>query len=162
MRTKTIELYTFDELAPEIQERVISDWRNNMDWEDYEHELDEGFESIERFCESFGVSVSECHISAFQPCYLRSDATPEHFRNIKLKSIDREAMPTGYYIDSYLWETFYDEFKCSSNAYHAFQYAIESAIAAIKQACEYYYEDESIISRIQANEYEFLEDGTLS
>ena len=161
MRTQTISLYTFEELPDTVKAKVIEGYRNGIDYTEYEHELDEGFASIEAFCEHFGVKVKECSINAFSHAYITTTAEQDNFRGIKLSSIDRDYMPTGYYLDCDLWETFHDDFKDTGNAKYAFECALEAAINAIQQSCESYYEDDSIIARLEANEYEFLECGEI-
>lgn len=161
MKTHTITTYSFQELSDDIREQVIKRELDDMDYTYYEHEIDEGFESIKFFCEYFNIEIDKAHIDVYGPCYVHTNATPSNFRGVKLKSIPRDYMPTGYYVDWYLWEVFYDRFKESGNAFEAFLNAIESATDAIKRSCEDYYQEDSIIARIDANEYEFLEDGTI-
>ena len=100
-------------------------------------------------------------MSPFNRAYVITTAENENFRGVKLKSIDRDYMPTGYYMDSYLWETFHEEFKLSGNAMEAFRCALQAAIHSVQLSCESYYEDESIIARLEANEYEFLVCGEI-
>lgn len=162
MKTHTITTYDFNELDDNIKELVIDRYRNDMAHRYYEHELDEGYASIENFCQHFGVTVKECCMSPFNRAYIITDATPAHFRGFKLKSINPDYCPTGYYIDSYLWPTFVKEMQNNDgNAFDAFKTALYDAIHAVQRECESYYEDEHIIDTIQANEYQFLQDGTI-
>jgi hypothetical protein len=161
MRTYSINVYKFDELPENIQERVIGEFKNDMDYTFYEHVLDEGYESIKLFCNHFGVDIQECHMSAFNRPYIITTAEAANFRGVKLNSINPDHNPTGFYIDSYLWETMHSEFKMSGNAFHAFECALQTAIEAVQRECEGYYEDESIIAMIEANEYEFTDNGEI-
>lgn len=53
MKTKTINLYSFDELTPEAQKKAISNFRNDIDNTDFIY--DEAHESVEKFHDIFGT-----------------------------------------------------------------------------------------------------------
>jgi len=157
MRTATVELYQFNELSDEAKERAREWWRDGLDypwWSDAEA-------SIRAFCDHFGVRVKDYSIGAYSPSYLDTDAENGHFRGIKLKAINREAMPTGYCLDCALWQTFYDEFKRTGSALYAFNEAIDAAAKAVREDMEYQYSDESVDEMLTINEYEFTENGKI-
>lgn len=82
-------------------------------------------------------------------------------RDLRLKSFDREAMPTGYCADSNYRYPFYDEFKRTGSAWLALEHAIAEGLrawAADVEACQ---SGEYLADRADANEYEFTEDGEL-
>ena len=157
MRTATVELYQFNELSDEAKERAREWWRENLDypwWSDAEA-------SIRAFCDHFGVRVKDYSIGAYSPSHLDTDAENGHFRGIKLKAINREAMPTGYCLDCALWQTFYDEFKRTGSALYAFNEAIDAAVKEVREDMEYQYSDESVDEMLTINEYEFTENGKI-
>ena len=157
MRTATVELYQFNELSDEAKERAREWWRENLDypwWSDAKA-------SILEFCGHFGVMVQEYSIGAFEPAWMETNAANENFRGIKLKAINREAMPTGYCLDCALWQTFYDEFKRTGSALYAFNEAIDAAVKGVREDMEYQYSDESVDEMLTINEYEFTENGKI-
>ena len=157
MRTATIELYKFDELSDDAKEIARSDYRQHVDYPWF----DDALKSIKAFCDHFGVSVKDWEIGAFSPSYLTTDANNANFRGIKLKSIDREQMPTGYCLDCDLWFTFYDEFKRTGDALYAFNQAIDAAVDSIVKDIEYQYTNESVDEMLIINNYEFTIDGNI-
>ena len=157
MRTATIELYKFDEL-PDDAKDIARNWY----LQDIEYPwFHESLNSIKAFCDHFGVSVKDWSIGAFSPSWLTTDATNANFRGIKLKSIDRENMPTGYCLDCDLWSTFYDEFKRTGDALYAFNQAIDAAVDSIVKDAEYQYTNESVDEMLIINDYEFTIDGNI-
>jgi len=80
---------------------------------------------------------------------------------VKLKSIDRDSMPTGYCLDCALWFTFFDEFKRTGSAKKAFDDAIYAGFKAWRDDMEYQLSDESIDESMTINEYEFYENGEM-
>lgn len=161
MRQQVLTLYNFDELPDDIQQQVIEDYRKYIDYTYYEHEIYEGFNSIEAFVNAYGITITQASIDAYSPNYVRHDGTPANFRGLKIKSVKRDNMPRGYYIDSILHEEFYDIFQATGDAFHAFTEAVDLAMEAISESCKSYYEDESIRDHLINNEYEFLECGTI-
>ena len=51
---------------------------------------------------------------------------------------------------------------CENISIKAFEYGLEYCVQAIVRDCEGCYDDDSIIAMIEANDYEFLEDGSLA
>jgi hypothetical protein len=54
-----------------------------------------------------------------------------------------------------------EEFTKTGDAFYAYQQAIESALCEIASDVEYQYSAEALIEMIEANEYEFTEDGEI-
>lgn len=160
MRTETINLYTFQELPSEsAKERARERGRQWMSedpaWRD------ESRHSIQSFCKHFGVKLTEWSVGAYSPINYSTDATNQHFRGVKLRDIDRDAMPTGYWLDYTLWQTMHDEFKRTGDALGAFDSALHAGFKAWRDDLESQLEDEYIDDFLTANEYEFDESGTL-
>jgi hypothetical protein len=93
--------------------------------------------------------------------YIKTDATNANFRGVRLDSINRDHMPTGYCLDADLWEAFYDEFKKTGDAKHAFEQALEAALCAVQRDIEYQYSNEAVDESLRFNEYEFNSDGSI-
>ena len=155
MRTQTINIYTFDELSDMAKEKARDWYRDSMEYFWWNESLD----SIKAFADTFRVSIKDYSIGLYDHSYIDTDAENANFRGLKLKNVDREAMPTGYGLDCALWQTFHDEFKRTGDALRAFNKAIDAAVAEIVADIEYQYTDESVDENILINEYEFLENG---
>ena len=156
MRTEKINVYTFDELNDAAKEKARQWYRETAD--DY-FWLDEGLNSIKAFCDLYGVGIKDYSFTLWGHSYLDTDANNQHFRGLKLKAVDREAMPTGYCMDCSLFYTFYDEFKRTGDALAAFNAAIDLTVRNIVEDWESSLEDEAVDETIEANEYEFTEGG---
>lgn len=160
MRTETINVYTFQELPTEsAKERARERGRQWMSedpaW------CDESRQSIQAFCDHFGAQLVDWSIGAFSPLDYNVHFNNGHFRGVKLRDIDRDAMPTGYCLDCTLWQTMHDEFKRTGNAMAAFEVALHAGFKAWRDDLESQLEDEYIEDFLTANEYEFDEDGYL-
>jgi hypothetical protein len=160
MRTETITLYNFDELptdaAKERAREKGRDWiSNDPSW------IDESRQSIEAFCDHFGVKLIDWSIGAYCTIDYSTNAENHHFRGRKLSQFNRDHMPTGYCLDCDLWMTFFDEFKRTGNAKAAFNDALYAGFKAWVDDLENQLEDEQIDEFLMINEYEFDEDGKL-
>jgi hypothetical protein len=157
MRTETIEIYKFVELSDEGKECAREWWRAGMDypW------MDDSMNSILSFCGEFGVMVQEWSINPYGSAWIETNAANESFRGVRLKSVKRDAMPTGYCLDCTLWMTFHDEFKRTGSALYAFNEAIDAAAKEIRSDMEYQLSDEAVNEMLEINEYEFTADGRI-
>lgn len=158
MRQETINIYQFDELSDAAKERAIEKMREISEYPWF----DECLGSLRAFCDEFSVRVTDYTLSDCYRAHISTDATPKHFRGVKLSSFERESMPTCFGFDCDLRYTFYDEFKRTGNAYHAFEMAIEAFLSSVKKDIEWQYSDECIAENIEANGYEFTENGDLA
>jgi hypothetical protein len=161
MRTITKNVYKFDELTHEVQQKVIDSYKND-DWL-HDHCLWEGERSLEAYCEHFNVKLKDYFLCPFNRCYAQVEVSNKNFRGLKLKDCEfmRDYMPTGYCLDQDFFLEFYNEFKSTGDALRAFKHGLEYGIDAIKRDCEYQYEDENILARIESNDHEYFEDGEL-
>jgi hypothetical protein len=153
-------LYHFDELPTEkAKKNARSWWRDNSD-NDYSSAT-EAVASINAFAEYFGARVSNYWFSS-NISSTRIEIyglTEDTFVGIDTYITDRDHMPTGYYLDCDLWQTFYDEVREHGNPLHAFNRAMLAAKKAITEDVEYQESDEYIDAALTINEYEFTKDG---
>jgi hypothetical protein len=155
MRIVEEKILKYEELSDSAKETAKDWWKDCIDyawWKD-------AYDSIEAFCKHFNVKIKDYSVCPFAPSWLDTDADNQNFRGIKLKDIDRDAMPTGYYLDCDLWITFYDTWKTTGNPLEAFNEAIEVAVKGIQKDMEWQYSDEAVEEMLIINEYEFTEDG---
>ena len=157
MKTATINIYTFDELPDDAKEVAREWWREGLDYPWWAESLD----SIRAFCDRFGVSIKDYSVGAFSPAWITTDAQNANFRGLKLKTIDRDAMPTGYCLDATLYRVFYDTFKATGDALAAFNEAVDAAVYDIRNDMEWQLSDECVDEMLSINGYEFTEDGKI-
>lgn len=160
MRTETITIYKFDELPTDAAKERARERGRQWVNEDPSWNT-ESRQSIEAFCDHFGVTLTEWSVGAYSPLDYSTDAENSHFRGVKLAQFDRNYMPTGYCLDCDLWITFYDEFKRAGNAKGAFDAAIDAGFKGWRNDLESQLEDEHIDEFLSINEYEFDECGNL-
>ena len=98
-------------------------------------------------------------VGPWRPIEYSTAAENSHFRGVKLSSIDRDYMPTGYCLDCELWFTFHDEFKRTGDAKYAFDRALCVGFSSWREDWESAYEDAQIDEFLIANAYEFDEMG---
>jgi hypothetical protein len=69
-------------------------------------------------------------------------------------------MPTGYYLDCDLWQTFYLVFKNTGNAKQAFEEALDAGFRGWRDDMEYRLTDAAVDEDLDLNGFEFYEDGS--
>lgn len=155
MQTVTLNLYAIDELDDKAKERARDWWRSTGElfW------CDEARDSIQTFCEHFGVTLKDWSVGPFAPLDYSTNAEQRHFRGVKLRTFNRDHMPTGYCLDCSLWQTFYDHFKKTGDAKAAFEAALWEGFKDWRADMESQLEDEYIDEHMQANQYQFTADG---
>ena len=134
MRTKTINIYSADELSGELLARAHERYINSGSFE-YAW-TDDGLESIKAFCAEFGAGIIDYSISTYESSYIKTDADQNTFRGVKpsdILSLDNTGKnwPTGYYLDSDLFCTFQDKVKEHGDVKGAFNDAIGNALKSI-------------------------------
>ena len=155
MKTLQIDVYEFSELSDKAKEKARDWFSDGREWA----YMDESLGSIKAFCACFGVRLTDYEISGYGHCSYSTDAENHHFRGLRLKQFNRDFMPTGYYLDCALWETFHDQFKATGSAKQAFDSAMDAGFKAWANDLEYQLSDEYIDEYIVANEYTFTIDG---
>lgn len=158
MRTKEIAVYSYYELSDSAKENARN-WflsTSDVNWNE------ESRNSIEEFCNHFGIRLTTWRVSAFESPDYHADYFNSHFRGLKLKDFRRDYTPTGYCLDSDLWETFYDVFKTTGSAKNAFDSALWAGFTAWRKDLEYQCSEEYVSEILTVNEYEFTEDGRIA
>lgn len=156
---KTITTYSFSELSDQAKETAISDYRSNgseYSWQDESHE------SLNAFCNLFGAKVTDWSIGTYGHSYIKTDADTSHFRGWNKAKV--AAIPeflTGYCFDCDYIETFKKEFERTGNALGAFNDAIDAGLSDWIKDMEWQESDKYIADHMEANEYQFLEDGRM-
>lgn len=156
MRIISKTVYTFDELTESGKDRARDWWRSvsSDSWSE------ESRESIEAFCNKFGIRLRNWSISAYDGfSYRLSDFDNATFRGVRLSQFTREDYPTGYCLDADISVAFFDTFKATGDAKRAFKVAIEAGFSEWLQDLIFQQTDEYVDEHIMANAYEFDEMG---
>ena len=158
MKIKNVKVYSFDELSDSAKSQVLAYFGERVDYPYFSDALD----SIKAFVKHFHGDIINYSIGGevFRS-YVKTTVDRSYFRGVKLKDIDPAYNPTGYCLDLTLWGTMKEEFTKTGDAFYAYQQAIESALCEIASDVEYQYSAEALIEMIEANEYEFTEDGEI-
>jgi hypothetical protein len=159
METVEMKIYSYSELDDYAQDRARK-WFSvaGYVW------IDEGIESIRAFCDHYGVKLEDYSISAYCHSYIKTDVENHHFRGLKFKQVekDKDLNPTGYCLDCDLFSTMYQSMRDNGgNALAAFLDAIEAGKRGIIADMKWQDSEEYISQMIEANDYQFLEDGTI-
>jgi len=158
MKIKNVKVYSFDELSDSSKGQVLAHFGERVDYPYFSEAID----SIKAFVEHFHGRILDYSIGGeVYRSYVKTTLEPSYFRGVKLKDIDPTYNPTGYCLDFSLWVTMQEEFKRTGDAFYAHQQAIESALAEVASDVEYQYSAEAITEMIEANNYEFTEDGEI-
>jgi len=155
METVEIQVYEFSELTPAAKDTARAWYRDGMDyaW------TDDSLLSIKSFCERYGATLKDWSVGAYSPIHHQVDMPAGMFRDVKLRDINRDDMPTGYCLDATLYMTFYDEWKRTGNPRAAFREAIDKAFQEWREDMEYQLSDEAVDESIECNGYNFTENG---
>lgn len=160
MKTIEITVYSFNELSDKSKEKARNNYRVN-DCSGY-FWWSESFDSLQTFCNKFNVKIKDYEVSHYGYSWVKTDVINQNFRGLKLKTIDRDYMPTGYCMDCSLWITFYDVFKQTGNALQAFNEAIDQWVKDTVTDMEDQNSDEYIDQHMTMNDYEFYENGVMA
>jgi hypothetical protein len=154
MEVVELQIFQFHELDEQAK-RKAREWHR----QDIEYPwFDEAKDSLKAFCDHFRVTVKDWRLGDNQG-YVKTDAEQRHFRGVKLSEQDRDAMPTGLWLDCELFMHFYDEFKRTGDAKSAFDDALHNFVKAVERDVEHFYSDESVDEHIETNMWTFTADG---
>jgi hypothetical protein len=167
MRVIEKTIFKFDELSDSAHCLGMSPRENAIQWFKDGNQycwIDEGIDSIKAFCNHYDVKIKDYSIDPYSHSYIETDVSNCNFRGVTLKQVlkERDLMPTGYCVDCDLFYTMADVMRETGDALGAFHAAIEAGKKALINDMEWQNSDEYAIETIQANEYEFDEDGGIA
>ncbi len=139
MEVVELQIFQFSELDEQAKQNAREWFRSTLDFPWFGEYKD----CLKAFCDHFRVSLRDWSLGDNQG-YVKTDAEQRHFRGIKLSEQDRDAMPTGLWIDAELFAHFYDEFKRTGDAKGAFDDALHNFVMAVARDVDYYHSVESI------------------
>ena len=156
MKNVTIQLYGFEELSPTAKQRARDHYRSTMEyaW------CDDSIGSIKAFCAKFGVKLTDWSVDSCRFSY-ETDAKNDNFRGVKLRDINPDSTPTGYYLDADLFGEFHRVFRLTGNAKVAFDRAMYAGFKAWRNDLAYQESDEYVEETLESMGCEFLETGRI-
>jgi len=162
MKTKTIELYEFDELSEEAKEKARDWYKENMDY----YWWNEAKKSLDTFCSDLGIEVTNYSISPYEFSFVDTNCDNVYTEyDGYVPQFEDEYMPTGYYTDCVLYNTYMNLIRSSElqdvgeKITKAIDEALGEFVDTVKSDMEYFYSDESVDEHITINEYTFTVDG---
>jgi len=176
MKTKTINIYQFNELSEQAKEKAKDDYRNIFNYLGGE----ESFASLESLVKYFNGEITNFEID-----WTNSNLSHINFNmpemdnetiNDKLSQLgeyDKETLKgygdcklTGYWIDEELIDACRIEFFKCKRTYCTLELLMNAAFQALLHAVEkdykYFYSNEQFSEHCESNDYWFTEDGTLT
>lgn len=168
MKTKTINIYEFEELKPEIQEKVLNYFRNNNEFPFLSEELTELLkEKLEEskigYNDSLKIyySLSYCQGDGF--CFI-GDFDYKDYK-VLIKHIGNYYHSNSVSIDIVKTDTEGNEINAEENIYIEFKELYKSICRLCENQgyaeIEYENSEECIKENIKANEYKFRENGDI-
>lgn len=157
MRSETVDLYKYDELGEHEKEKVRQWFIDTFEY----FWFPEAMSDIESFCDQFGVKILDYSISPWNHSYMKTSAENSHFRGLKLKDAKKLKLSGGYYIGEILQNEFIQSFTDSGDALSSFNHSLDVALSEMLRDWEHQYSEESIRDFLDANQYEFLENGAI-
>lgn len=159
MTTKTIQLYKFEELSEDIQENVISNFRNNDEFfygEEY-------VKTIKAFCKHFDLKLNDYTLGSYSGSdhiTIDKDYLPGTKGLLKVSKEWIDTCPlTGCCYDYDILLPLLNMKGLSVE--EILENCFQSIIEAYQKELDYWYSKESILGDIEANEYTFRENGTM-
>jgi len=156
MKTKTVEVFTINELSEEAREAAHIEYMPDYGW------FYEDKESLEAFADKYRVKIKDYSIDCYYPSWIKTNATNEDFRGKKPKDIDVDDMPTGYHLDCVLSEAMKDYAEKNGDMLGAFNHALDVAVKQIELDIEHCYSMDYFVEHCEANDYEFTADGRMA
>lgn len=157
MRTETIKIFEFSELSENAKETAIENVRPSIEftW------MDEYHCSLKAFCDALGISVPFWESDA----WMRFRYIPhrshwqERIRGRSLSDFDRDAMPTGYFADAVLFNTFVTQWEKHSDPVLAIEQAFNAFFHTLEEDYTHCFSDDGVVEFIEANDIAFTEEG---
>ena len=157
MKIKKIEVFTYAELTDSAKERARAKFLQADEypwWKDSE-------DSLRSFCNHFGVGGLDFSIGAFCHSYATAKPDNSHFKGLKLKNFtDSDKLAkNGYCVEIGMFDNFYSEWKKTGSPLLGFMFALAEGCKEIQRDMEYHQSDEYVQEMMDANDWEFTEDG---
>lgn len=170
MKTKTINLYSFDELSKEAQDKAVNNLRDinvNYNW----------WESVYEDAKNIGLNITSFDLDRNRHCKgelnLSANEIAQNIMNDHGQDCETYKIATKFMEE---WQPVFNEYmNAESEKYESSESEgelqmledefltdiLEDYSIILQKESEYLQSDESIIETIKANEYTFTESGKL-
>jgi hypothetical protein len=102
--------------------------------------------------------LTDYELSTYSNGYLTTNIDNDCIRGMKKNNLpDKESMPTGYYLDSDLMYSFYENYQ--GDIIEAFNQALNDGLKLITKDMEYQESLVYFIEHAEVNQYQYTEDG---
>lgn len=162
MRTQQITIYKFSELPEPLKEKALEKFRHNYEWA----WTDEWNDTLTEFCKTYYCKTTKWEVSAYSHSYCYGEIKGENLEGEELTEFlqarYKESL-TGYCGDYDIQEPIkkYLEKPYATNLETIIKECFESLATAYQKDIESQLEDAYLIDHIEANNYEFLENGEM-
>ena len=157
MQTIKLELYDISELSDKAKEKAHQNYISSEYFEYFW--IDESIKSVKAFCNAFNCDLVDYSLSTYGNSYLSTNINNDSIRGMTKNDLpDKDLMLTGYCLDSDLMYSFYKHYK--GDVIEAFNNALDDGLKAIINDMEYQESLEYFIEHSEANEYQYLVDGS--
>lgn len=167
MKTVQIEIYRFSELSPRSKENVFAHFREDPTLAS--DVADEIIDSVKCFCKTFGITLKDIYFdnSDWKATFPKLDEDNEETVGEFLSSrLPKNDCPfTGVCHDETLLDPVRKNLNNTSTDTEDLRSVLSDSLYAIcwahRDEIEYLYSDEALTELIEANDYEFTEDGRI-
>jgi len=166
MKTISLNLYTFDELTPEAQEKATNDYNNSpyFQWA----WSDENIETIRKALAYFNYRLNDYTFDPFGHSSI-SIAPNNIHKASKIKDFDLEELVegdcpfTGYYLDEVFCDPLrdYTEKPTATSLDELLKKCVALCVKAIEEEMLYQTTKEYFAELSEGNDYTFEADGTM-
>ncbi len=155
MRTETINILTFDELDEQGKECALDWYRDGQEI----HWGDEWIESLKRFCDEFGIELCHWEYGTHGVTINTNIEYLDYGQDATINKYEGEDCPfTGYCGDETLLYHL-RKLEQPADRIETLQLCLDEWVKDFNEDIDYQCGDEYAIDHINANEYEFTEDG---
>jgi len=148
--TKTVAVYTYDELEPRAQERAVDWWLSlGLDYE--------WWDSVYEDAETIGLKITEFDCGRSQ--HIRGDLTGEVRDTVQAILDNHGPKCDTYKLAQAYYQRKHDGYPMDEDEF--LKRLLEEYLDILRREFEYLTSEEVVVESIRANEYEFLEDGSI-
>lgn len=156
MKTKTIQVFSFDELSKDVQRKVVNKISENMD---FSFIYQEALDCLYDFLGLFDVAKKDIRLSVGDPDYCYATITNDNLKYWNKKRVNQLTDNTGVCYGIDLVDNLKLMFNSTGNLRVSLVFALDNLSENLKLEYQYYYSLENIREYINNNDLEFLENG---
>lgn len=156
MKTKTIQVFSFDELSKDVQRKVVNKISENMD---FSFIYQEALDCLYDFLGLFDVAKKDIRLSVGDPDYCYATITNDNLKYWNKKRVNQLTDNTGVCYGIDLVDNLKLMFNSTGNLRVSLVFALDNLSENLKLEYQFYYSLENIREYINNNDLDFLENG---